>query len=162
MLAVTEFQPYTLSPHKTFIMKFLEQIPKKSLILVVGCGDGKINFDISQEGFKVIGLDNDRVKIETARHTLIDLEFVVGSALSVKYEADAFQGVWLTGFFAKLSEEDQVKALENIKRILGKNGTLYLSFPAAQKEAITRLLDGFDVQHQDVGLEIKLICKRHG
>lgn len=161
---VTDCSTYQLSPSNPVAETFLRKLPKNGSILVAGCGDGKINYDLSQEGNNVVGIDCDQTKIEKAKNTFISFQFHVGNLLTLgdRYESGQFKGIWLTDFFGKLSEEDQGKAIGIIKNLLDKKGFFYLSFPAVQKEKVMGLLTDFQVLNQELSYEIKLICVYHG
>jgi SAM-dependent methyltransferase len=148
-------QGYSSTQNKD-IEVFLQGIPLNSSILVAGSGDGKINHDISQLGYKPIGIDKDEEAIKSSQRWLLSYEFIRldVSDLENRFE-EKFKGIWLTNFFAKMDDGRQKQALEGIKQVL--NGRLYIPFPNEKKEAITDLVTGagFQVQSQGAGF---LIC----
>lgn len=141
------------SPKHNDLQRFLKELPRKSSVLVVGCGKGRVNQEISEEGFSVIGIDKDGEQIKSANNWLLSLEFRQINVLEMagKFEEGQFSGVWLGGFFANMKEGEKNLALENIKGVMGRNGALYLTFSPEQKGALISLVEqaGFKVLSQD-------------
>lgn len=163
MISPIDSPKYQLSPQTTDILRFLERVPLGSSVLVTGCGDGKNNCVISQEGYNAVGIDIDDEKISRAKLCFLTLDFKVADVRQLDDRFEGFRGVWLGNFFSKMEEADKKATLESIKKVLERGGYLYLSVPQVQKEAVAALVEaaGFTVEEQYISFEIKLICRRN-
>ena len=66
---------------------FLNKIEKNSKILDIGCGMGEVAFDISKKAQKVVAIDINKKKIESAkrRFSKDNLTFIVGDATDYNF-----------------------------------------------------------------------------
>ena len=66
---------------------FLNKIENSSKILDVGCGTGEVAFDISKKAQKVVAIDINKKKIESAkrRFSRDNLTFIVGDATDYNF-----------------------------------------------------------------------------
>ena len=66
---------------------FLNKIESNSKILDVGCGIGEVAFDISKKAQKVVAIDINKKKIESAkrRFSKDNLTFIVGDATDYNF-----------------------------------------------------------------------------
>lgn len=66
---------------------FLNKIEKNSKILDIGCGMGEVAFDISKKAQKVVAIDINKKKIESAkrRFSRDNLTFIVGDATDYNF-----------------------------------------------------------------------------
>lgn len=102
-------------------------------VLDIGCGDGWASILTTKHGFEVWGIDSSPTAIEEAKaeaqkekmdgHT----HFQVGDALRLSYESDFFDAVIDGGLFHHILPENRPLYLENILKVLKKDGLLYLN-----------------------------------
>lgn len=102
---------------------------KKLRILDAGCGPGLYSIFFGQKGHKVIGVDLDNKKIETARKISealgINTEFLTASILRLPFENESFDIVICSDVIEHIKEDK--KALLELNRVLKGKGILILT-----------------------------------
>ena len=121
------------------VAKLLEKlgVDKGSLILDLGCGNGRIAINLAKQGYKVVGVDVSPVFIEDAlrkarEHGVHDKAvFIVGDALDLeravgKYFFDATILYWSTilGYYVDESVDERI--LRNIWDVTRNGGYLLI------------------------------------
>ena len=102
----------------------------KGPVLELGCGTGRIAIPIAQAGIEIVGMDDSEAMLEVASrkaarlgNLLPYLNFIEGDMrsfdLARKFELVIIP---LNGFLALLTPEDQMKALECIRKHLSPTG----------------------------------------
>ncbi len=105
-------------------------------VLEIGCGTGRVLVPLAEAGFQITGVDNDprmlaraNARVEQAgvgnRARLVEAD---ARTLSL-YEQFALAIVPLNSFLHFTSDDDQIRALEAIRRHLRKGGLLVLDLP---------------------------------
>jgi ubiquinone/menaquinone biosynthesis C-methylase UbiE len=94
-------------------------------VLDIGCGTGHPSLNIAEDVGSIIGIDKSERMIEIAKNRLRKSEannivFEVGDAESLKFSNRSFDAIILCGSLATFS--DKKKSLQEIKRVLKKNG----------------------------------------
>ena len=94
-------------------------------VLDIGCGTGHPSLHIAKDVGSITGIDRSERMIKIARSRLSKSEvknivFEVGNAEALKFSNSSFDAVILCGSLATFS--DKKKALQEIKRVLKKNG----------------------------------------
>jgi len=103
-------------------------------VLDIGCGRGELAFYCASKGAKVIGIDYAPPSIKLAnlarskQKKLIkqNTKFLVMDAKKLNFDSDSFDLVILTGFVEHLYPEELDKAFKEIKRVLKKNGKIFI------------------------------------
>jgi 2-polyprenyl-3-methyl-5-hydroxy-6-metoxy-1,4-benzoquinol methylase len=113
--------------------------PTAQLILDVGCGDGYLLHLLCRRGFpNNIGIDNSPQGVRLAREQLskcnMALSLVVGSAYDLPFNGDTFDAVVLADVIEHLETPED--CLEEISRVLKKDGTLAMSTPNKQPDRV--------------------------
>ena len=113
-----------------YIHKYL---PEGSRLLVVGAGTGRYSIALSREGYRVHAIELIPHNIEVFRSKLTEEDTVVveqGNALDLSRFADeTFDGVLVLGpMYHLYTEEDELKALAEAKRVLKKDGVLMIAY----------------------------------
>ncbi|MDQ2085622.1 class I SAM-dependent methyltransferase [Herbivorax sp. ANBcel31] len=93
--------------------------------LEIGCGEGYMLIDSNKTGWNVYGIDVSDNRINEARNNRINFE--VGNLLEKNYESESFDFVYMDSVLEHVP--DPVKYMDEIKRILKKDGLLYLAVP---------------------------------
>lgn len=120
---------------------FLKKIDKDLTgnILDIGCGDGKITYEIAKAhpNCKVIGIDlsDSMIQLAKEKYSLENLEFMVGDAQSLKFNEN-FDSIVSFSCFHWIKDHDS--ALKSIFNILNTKGKVCLFF-AAKNNAKDRL-----------------------
>jgi len=122
-----------------FLQKFISQ---KHRILDVGCGYGRITIPLAKMGYQVEGIDLSPNLLEEAKKRVeiasLKLIFKVGDMRSLPYKDERFDIIicmWST-FSYMLTEQDQTLAINEMYRVLAKNGTLIIDLPVATDNKI--------------------------
>ena len=122
-----------------FLQKFISQ---KHRILDVGCGYGRITIPLAKMGYQVEGIDLSPNLLEEAKKQAkiakLKLAFKVGDMRSLPYKDKHFDIVicmWST-FSYMLTEQNQTQAINEMYRVLAKNGTLIIDLPATTENKI--------------------------
>jgi SAM-dependent methyltransferase len=108
--------------------------PKSCRAVVFGCGKGESSVHLSQRGFRVTGLDADRVAVGLARErawlSSCDVDFMIGEIFetSALLPAESFGlSIDKSVFLALPGERERRRFLESVHRLLLPGGVLLLS-----------------------------------
>lgn len=117
--------------HHEIDWKIFENLcPSKNIkILDYGCGYGRLCNVLSLHGFQnVIGVDNSNKMIERAKNDFPNLSFKVNSLDNLPFDDDSLDVVLLFTVLTCIPfDTDQDKLLNEIHRVLKKDGILYIS-----------------------------------
>ena len=102
------------------------QFLKKGNFLDLGTGPGTQAIELAKRGFRVTGSDISRSAIEKARLSTKNVNFEIDDILNSKFESESFDYILDRGCFHVLSIDDRATYLSQIKRILKKNGIIFL------------------------------------
>ncbi len=107
---------------RTFFDKFVESV--KGRVIDIGSGPGRDGLILKEKGLDVVCLDasEEMVKISTER----GLESLVGDFLNIPFTNESFNGAWAYTSLLHVSKNDIDKALDEIYRILSRDGILGL------------------------------------
>jgi len=94
-------------------------------VLDIGCGTGHPSLYVAEDVGSIIGIDKSERMIEIAKNRLRknranNIVYEVGDAESLKFSDGTFDAIILCGSLATFS--DKKKSLQEIKRVLKKNG----------------------------------------
>lgn len=115
--------PASTQVHEDFI-KIIEA--KKSKILDLGCGNGRISVQLAKMGQNVTGIDINESEIDYAKTTHPGIKFSVGSAEKLKFKASSFDHVVTLGLFGAVEKSTRLKIFKEALRVLKPGGYLYL------------------------------------
>jgi len=99
---------------------------KKGIFLDLGTGPGTQAVELAKNGFKVTGSDVSPSAIEKAKVPTSNVNFVIDNILNSKFESESFDYILDRGCFHVLSSDERITYLNQIKRILKKNGIIFL------------------------------------
>ena len=102
------------------------QFLKKGNFLDLGTGPGTQAIELAKKGFRVTGSDISRSAIEKARLSTKNVNFEIDDILNSKFESESFDYILDRGCFHVLAIDDRETYLNQIKRILKKNGIIFL------------------------------------
>jgi SAM-dependent methyltransferase len=101
-------------------------IPRGSLVLDVGCGNGiPITRALLSGGHRVIGLDSSSAMLEKFRHNYPQTLAVRGVVQSCPFPDGTFDAAVAWGVIFHLNPEDAIRAIANVSRIV-RQGALFL------------------------------------
>ena len=98
----------------------------KGKVLDLGTGPGTQAIELAKNGFTVIGSDISPSAIKKARMLTSNVNFVIDDILDSKFERESFDYILDRGCFHVLSADERITYISQIKRILKKNGMIFL------------------------------------
>jgi len=114
---------------------FYEKVSKNSQILDFGCAWGKVPLELQEKGYNVIGFDINEAEIKKAQEFAKEsnkkyksqIKFETANALNLPYKDNSFDSCLMQAFMTTLTNpEDRIKVLKEAKRVLKKDGILYM------------------------------------
>ena len=115
---------------KNLDLDLKEEIELKKLqggkFLDLGTGPGTQGMQLTNLGFDVVGSDLSLSAIERAKKLYTSTSYVVDDILNSKFPDDKFDYILDRGVFHIFEQEKLPSYLKQIKRILKKNGFLFL------------------------------------
>ncbi len=106
----------------------------------VGCGNGRDANWLAENGFKVCGFDSSSELLAIAAKLYPNIKFTQGFLPELKELNELYQNILCETVIMHLSKAQVTTAIQNLKRILQKDGVLYLSW---------RVTEGEDTRHSD-------------
>jgi ubiquinone/menaquinone biosynthesis C-methylase UbiE len=106
----------------------LDNVSEDSLVLDIGCGDGRNIKTILQKTKNVAGIDNDKVAIQDARKNFLDIpsvKLVKSEAVNLPFEDKTFNVVVMFDILQNLNLQKGQVFLE-VKRVLEDHGKILL------------------------------------
>ena len=106
----------------------------------VGCGNGRDANWLSQNGFKVFGFDYSEELLKIASELYPHIQFSKARFPELSEIQTPFHNIVCETVIMHLALEHIPQALDSLKKILRKNGVLYLSW---------RVTEAQDIRHSD-------------
>ncbi|MAG50648.1 hypothetical protein CL621_03345 [archaeon] len=143
----------TLFESKNFILALMEKnrlkqiiklsdVKKEDTVLDLGCGEGHL-LNLLPEVKEITGLDISKVALSRANTLLKDrtnIKLLFGSAEDTKFENNSFDKIFCSEVLEHVP--DPKKVIEEIYRILKKDGILVVSIPDEKRiKTIMNILD---------------------
>ena len=117
--------------HHEFVAKFLQRLPPNAAILDAGCGAGRFDGVLVEDGHRVLGIDQSAGMLRRAREHFPEARFP-----TLRYEKmglqemdfrDQFDGVACIQAMEHVSPEDWPGILQRLRAALKPGGVLYLA-----------------------------------
>ena len=108
-------------------------------MLDLGCGPGVDAAVFARRGFDVVGFDVTPSFLRRAREHFVEVaadvaadcqaraSFVRGDMRSLPFEADSFDGIWVSGSFHHVPREQAPDTAAALQRLLRDGGCAYIS-----------------------------------
>jgi ubiquinone/menaquinone biosynthesis C-methylase UbiE len=124
---------------------------KKQKILDLACGYGRFTIPLAKIGYNVEGLDISPNLLQKARECALkeklNIKFTLGDMLNLPYKNNSFDSVicmW-SAFIELPRINQQIKALNEMLRVLKTNGFAFIEIPVPQ-----RLFRSLNTKRKDV------------
>lgn len=114
----------SLSPNE--FAKFVKLLHSRSRVLDVGCAAGRDSRRLKDSGFEVIGIDLSKELLKIARRENPEIDFISADMVKTPFEDDYFDGIWANAVLHHLDKKEMDIAILEFKRILKKNGVLFI------------------------------------
>lgn len=115
------------------IKKFKKFLPKNAKVLDAGCGWGR-DAKILSKNFRVTGIDLSEKLLDLARAYASKATFILADISQTDFPDDTFHGIWANDILIHLERKDILRTLKELRRVLKKNGVLYLSVKEGEGE----------------------------
>lgn len=119
---------------------------KTDKILDLACGFGRITLPLAKAGYNIIGIDLSPNLIKEARFNAKKLGlkvcFDIGSMLRLPYKNESFDKIFClwSSFNHLLTKKDQVKALNEMFRVLRDNCLAFIEMTNGEAKKISKKL----------------------
>lgn len=106
-----------------YILELLEDVPRGSGIIDLGCGPGRLAYNLAVRGYHVLGVDSSEEMVGFAKeaYRTSNLKFARGSVLAVPCKSEGFEAAIAVDVLHHVNME---KCLEEVHRILKEKGKL--------------------------------------
>lgn len=144
---------------KLFKDALVEQVKVEAdhCVLDLACGTGTLTILLKKNApqAEIIGIDSDPTILglarEKARAGNLEIQFNEGMSFTMPYAEDSFDRVVSSLFFHHLTQENKLKTLREVKRVLKPSGEFHIAdwgLPANSmmkfSSRLIQLLDGFE------------------
>jgi len=119
---------------------FIDLVRPKGNILDLGCGPGQHAKLFAQNGFSVTGIDLSEKMINIAKAKVPNALFFEMDILNFDLPKKTYNGIWASASLIHLKRSDISEVIINLKKLLKKNGILYVSIKEGNNEGF--LIDG--------------------
>jgi SAM-dependent methyltransferase len=116
--------------------RFVEVLPKRAMVLDLGCGGGRpVAQHLAEAGLKVVGVDSSPAMISLCRSRLPDHEWIVADMRTLSL-ARRFDGILAWDSYFHLSYDDQKQMFDVFKAHASSHATLMFNTGPMFGEAI--------------------------
>ena len=139
------------------IRKACALVPKGSRVLDVGCRDGQLFRVLGADLADGVGIDPDMVGVTTApNYKLVPGWFPV----DLPDDVGTFDAITMLALFEHIPPDEQPKLIQTCKDLLNPGGSVILTIPSKQVDAILDVLEKIklvvdDSIHQHYGFDAK-------
>jgi SAM-dependent methyltransferase len=118
------------------LIERLLALPKRSAVLDVPCGTGRVALELARRGHAVTAVDHDRAVFDAARHDATErrlgIEWHVGDMREMPWNDRFRAAVCLWGSFGYLGDDGNRRFLEAIARCLEPHGAFVMDTPTVE------------------------------
>ena len=126
-----------VSTMKNQIDFFIKNLPGKN-ILDIGCAFGRDAKYFTEMGFDVFGVDLAPNFIKIASKNVPDAKFTQMDMRFLDFPENSFDGLWICSSFLHIPKDLARKTLIGFKKVLKKNGLMYVCVKQGNSEGFVR------------------------
>lgn len=113
-----------------YSLKPLDSHFKKGRLLDAGCGSGKFALPLRMKGFDVVAIDVSpgalKIVGERSRNHKLEIGLLAANVYQMPFSDSAFDFIWCYGVLGHLLLKEREYAIDEFRRVLGKNGLLFI------------------------------------
>ncbi len=117
-------------------MQFEKLCKNRSLILDAGCGAGRDTLCFIRDGYNVISIDYSKSMLKEAKKRVLAGHFRYMKMQHLKFKKNTFDGIWASASILHIKKSNAKAVLREFKRVLKKNGILFISVKSGKGEEI--------------------------
>jgi ubiquinone/menaquinone biosynthesis C-methylase UbiE len=122
------------------VREFISNIPKNSMILDAGCGNGKNMIFIKKNEINVKGIDFSEKLVDVCKKKKLDVS--ISNICNIPYPDNFFDNVICIAVLHHLQkEDDRIKAINEMLRVCKKGGKILITLWSVEQDkhnAITK------------------------
>ncbi|WP_048055378.1 class I SAM-dependent methyltransferase [Pyrococcus sp. NA2] len=126
----------------------IKYMPRRGKVLDLACGVGGFSFLLEDHGFEVVGIDISEEMIESAKRYAeareSKVEFLVGDAKKIPFEADSFDYVIFIDSLIHFTPLELNQVFKEVRRVLKSEGKFIIYFTDL-RELLPRLRESIVV-----------------
>ncbi len=124
------------------VLDFGWSLPPRSLVLDLGCGNGRHAAVLAEEGHRVVGLDASGRLLGIARHRVAGVTFVQGDLCRLPFLRARFAAAMAVASIHHLpSDAERTMAVQEIARVLRPGGWALVTAWAAEQPRFERIVE---------------------
>ena len=126
-----------------YVYRFTKKYcPPGSKILEGGCGRADKVYTLHYNGYDVYGLDYAKKAISVAHNKCPELKLSIGDVYSLPFKTNSFDAYWSLGVIEHFIDGYK-PIIEEMKRVLKKDGILFVSVPIMSKLRIWKARNNY-------------------
>lgn len=110
---------------KAALNSFISRLPVHGKVLDIGSGGGRDSAHMLAEGLNVTGIDFSEHMLKAAKQNAPGGEFLLMDFEELKFETEAFDGVWANASLHHVPKTRLLPVLKRIHEILKPNGLFF-------------------------------------
>lgn len=120
--------------NKDWLEKFVLHLIKNAKVLDIGCAYGRDCRYFVKNNFETYGIDLSEKMIEKAKNFELKAKFSVMDMLNLDFKDDFLDGIWCSATLLHISKADTPQAIKEFRRVMKKDGVLYLNLKYGKGE----------------------------
>ena len=123
-------------PPLSALERFLGLLPRRALVLDVGCGPGHHACHISERGHQVFGVDISENMLRIARSRVRSVQFARMDMQALTFPPQTFDAIWCAGAAMHVPREEIVALLLGFRQLLRPAGVLGLNLQVGRPSEV--------------------------
>lgn len=116
------------------LREFIGMLPSDAKVLEIGCAGGRDSKVFLDRGFNLTGIDLVEEFIDFTKEACPEGEFYQMDVLDLDFPDKKFDAVWAHAVLLHLYDDDLLKALNNLNKVLKPGGKLFVSLKLGDRD----------------------------